>query len=330
MRSIRKLAVAVTALIVTVAVGSLGFAAIEGMAPLDALYMTVITLSTVGYGEVQPLHAAGRVLAMAIIFIGVVLTAYIAATLGQIVIEGQLKEVFGRKKMDSRIKKLKDHSIIAGFGRVGRQVASEFARTKAPFVVVEKEPNTIRRLIDSDYLFVEGEATDEYVLKDAGIERARTLVSTLPDEAHNVYLTLTARHMNHDLNIIARADFEEGEKKLMRAGANHVVSPHVLGGIRMAMSALRPNVGDFMHMTSPGIGNLSIEEMVIPEGCALSNKSIADSRLKQQYGVTIIGLKKPGGIMTITPGPDVVLNDGDTLVLLGPNEKLEKLYNHVN
>jgi voltage-gated potassium channel len=324
-RTARKLAVSAFALMLVVTSGSAGFVVIEGMAPLDAVYMTVITLSTVGYGEVQPLHPAGRVLAMAVIAFGVVLGAYTAATLGELIIEGKLKEMFGRKKMDIRIRKLEGHTIIAGFGRVGRRVAAEFVRTGAPFVVIEKEPIAVHSLLDTDCLFVEGDATSETALAEAGIAGARNLISTLPDEAHNVYLTLTARHLNRSLNIIARADHEEGEVKLIRAGANHVVSPHMLGGIRMVMSALRPNVGDFMHMTSHGVGDLSIEEMVVAKSSRLSDKTIADSRLKQDFNVTILGLKKPGQKMSITPGPETVIGEGDTLILIGSNDQLEKL-----
>jgi voltage-gated potassium channel len=327
---IRNVGLTLVALALVVAFGTIGFAFIERMSLLDALYMTVITLSTVGFGEISPLHPAGRIFAMFLIAFGVALGAFTATTIGQIVLEGQLKQMFGRKKMETRIKKLSGHYLIAGFGRVGRQVACEFASRNVPFLVVEKEPDAIRRLDSEGFLFIEGEATEEDTLRRAGIERARTLISTLPDEAHNVYLTLTARHMNPELNIIARADYEDGETKLMRAGANHVVSPHVLGGARMAMASLRPNVLDFMHMTTLGEGELSIEEIVIPKDCQLAGKSLVESQLKDNYGVTIIGIKKHGGRMTIAPGPGTVLGELDTLVLIGPTDDLERLGKDLN
>lgn len=179
--------------------------------------------------------------------------------------------------------------------------------------------------MDYGYLFLEGEATSDEVLFEAGIDDAHTLVSTLPDEAQNVYLTLSARHINQDLNIIARADYEEGERKLVRAGANHVVSPHIIGGERMAMASLRPHVVDFMHMASLGKGGLSIEEIVIPEGCKIADKTVLESGLKDDYGVTVIGIKKQDGPMSIAPGPKAVLQSNDTLVLIGSNEDLERL-----
>lgn len=227
--------------------------------------------------------------------------------------------------MEGKIRKMSGHYIIARYGRVGRQVAQQFDKRKVPFVVVEKNDDEISRPAAEGFLFLQGEATDDSVLRQVGIEAAKTLISTLPDEAQNVYLTLTARDINKDLNIIARADFEEGEKKLLRAGADHVVSPHVLGGQRMAMASLRPNVVDFMQMTVLGEGGLSIEELVIPENCPLEGKTLVESQLKQEYGVTIIGIKKASGKMIIAPAPETILNESDILVLIGPTEDLERL-----
>lgn len=176
-----------------------------------------------------------------------------------------------------------------------------------------------------DILLSRGEATDDDLLRSAGIERAKTLISTLPEEAQNVYLTLTARELNPKLNIIARADFDDGEKKLMRAGADHVVSPHVLGGTRMAMASLRPNVVDFMQMTALGDSGLSIEELKLPKGGRLTGKTLIDSKLKSDYGVTLIGIKKEGKSMEIAPGTDTILDDHDILVLMGRTDDLERL-----
>ena len=329
-RHVRRLAVAVAALVGVVAIGTVGFIFIEGMSTLDAFYMTIITLSTVGYGEVKPLHPLGKGLAMFIIIYGVGVGAYAATALGQMVIEGQFKEMFGRKKMNTKIGHLSNHYIIAGFGRVGQQVAQEFSRRGVPFVVIERDESSLKRLFSCGYLVVEGEATTDETLLAAGIDRARTLISTLPDEAQNVYLTLSARDMNKDLSIIARADVEGGEKKLMRAGANHVVSPHVIGGQRMAMASLRPNVVDFMHMTSTSNEGLSIEEIVIPVGSPLSGKTLIESNLKENYGVTIIGIRRPSGKFDIAPGPKVTLVETDTMVVIGPDEGLERLGKDLN
>lgn len=325
--SVRKLRLAIVLLLVIVVFGVLGFIMVEEYSPLEALYMTVITLSTVGFGEVRELDAAGRVFAIILIGLGVSLGAYTLSIIGQIVLEGQLREFYGRRKMRKRIENLSDHIILAGYGRVGRRVAREFAQRNAQFVVIEMDAKAVEDLVAVGHLFVEGSATDDDVLREAGIDRARTLISTLPDEAQNVYITLTARYMNKDLNIIARADLEGGERKLLRAGANHIVSPHILGGQRMAMASLRPNVVDFMHTAALGEGGLSIEEMVVPSRSGLAGKTLADSRLKQDYNVTVIGIKKPREQMSIAPGPSTIMDEGDILVLIGPSEGLERLEN---
>ena len=322
---VQKLRMALVAMGLVITLGTAGFIVLERMNPLEALYMTVITLSTVGFREVRPLDPTGQLFAILLIVFGVALAGFTVSVIGQLVVEGELQEIFGRRKMENKIRKMSGHSIIAGYGRVGRQVAHEFKKRQVPFVVIEKRDEDTSRLLSEGLLFIQGEATDDDILRRAGIESAKTLISTLPDEAQNVYLTLTARDINKDLNIIARADFEDGEKKLFRAGANHVVSPHVLGGQRMAMACIRPNVVDFMHTTALGEGGLSIEEVVIPAKCRLEGKTLVESQLKQEYGVTIIGIKKTSGKMTIAPAPDTVLSESDILVLIGPTEGLERL-----
>lgn len=332
MNSGQKLRVAMVLITFIVLFGTFGFMGLEQMPFLDALYMTIITLSTVGFREVAPLHMSGKVFVIFLIMFGVAMAGFTASIIAQVVFEGQFKEYFGRRKMEKKIKRMKNHFIIAGYGRVGRQVAMEFKKKKVDFIVIEKDSEAIVSIYKDEVLFIQGEATTDDTLRAAGIENAKTLISTLPDEAQNVYLTLTARDMNHDLNIIARADYEDGIKKLKRAGANHVVTPHVLGGIRMAMASLRPNVVDFMQSTSLGEGGLSIEEMVVPEDCYFGGKTIMDSGLKQEYEITIIGIKKPQGELKIAPGPQTVLEPADILVLIGSDENLEKLsgkFNHV-
>jgi len=319
-----KLRLALGALVLIIIVGTIGLMALEDMGPLDALYMTVITLSTVGFGEIRPLHDSGRVFIIFLILFGVAVGGFMASAVGQWVLEGQFREMFGRRKMEQKIKKLTNHYIIAGFGRVGRMVAQEFDRRDIPFLIIERDSEAINQILNYGYMFVEGEATEDEILRQAKIEEANTLVSTLPDEAQNVYLTLTARDMCPHLHIIARADYDEGVKKLHRAGANHVVSPHVLGGIRMAMASLRPNVVDFMHSTSLGEGGLTIEEMVIPEGAELVGQSLLQSDLKKDFNVTVIGLKKKGQNMEIAPGSQTTFSAEDIVVLIGRHEDLER------
>lgn len=321
----KKLQLAFVTILIVVLAGVIGFSIFEDMTPLEALYMTVITLSTVGFGEIQPLHTSGRIFVIILIVVGVASATFTASTLGQVILEGQFRRLMGRRKMESKIKKLKDHFIIAGFGRVGRQVAKEYVDRKVPFVVIEKGEASLDHLNTLGYNYIAGEATEDETLISAKIKQAKVLVSTLPSEADNVYLSLTARHMNPELYIIARADNPGGERKLKRAGANSVVCPHILGGMRMAMSSLRPNVVDFMQMTSLGEEGLGVEEISVPVGCRFGGKSLMESGIKAEYGVTVIGIKKPDQKMQINPPPDATIFEKDILVLVGSRDELERL-----
>ena len=225
--------------------------------------------------------------------------------------------------MKSKIGKLSNHYIIAGYGRVGKEVAQAYVRRKVPFIVIESDNQTLNQLDAEGYLYVEGHAIEDSVLMEAQIDKAKVLVSTLPSEADNVYLALTARHMNPNLYIICRADHPDGEKKLKRAGANHVVTPHVLGGMRMAMASLRPNVVDFMQMTALGEAGLGIEEVTVPQGCRFDGQSLIDSKVKADYDVTIVGIKKPNKEIVISPPPTAIIETGDILLLVGATNRLE-------
>ena len=321
----KKLQLALFAILIVVLAGIVGFSIFENMEPLEALYMTVITLSTVGFREVQPLHTSGKIFVIILIVFGVASATFAASTLGQVILEGQIRRLIGRRKMESKIKKLKNHHIIAGFGRVGRQVAEEYVARNVPFIVIEKNQNSLDHLNTTDYNYIAGEATEDESLISAKIEQAKVLVSTLPSEADNVYISLTARHMNPELHIIARADNPGGERKLKRAGADSVVSPHILGGMRMAMSSLRPNVVDFMQMTSLGEEGLGVEEISVPVGCRFGGKSLMESGIKAEYGVTVIGIKKPNEKLQINPPPNATMLENDVLVLVGSSAELERL-----
>ncbi len=322
---VRKLMIGLIALFCLLLIGTAGFMIIEKMSPLEGVYMTVITLSTVGFGEVAPLHSVGRVFVIILIVSGVVAVTFTGSAIGQFVLEGELRNILGRRKMETDIKKLSNHFIIAGYGRVGKKVGEEYSRRKASFVVIEQNEKVCADLESENIPHVKGPATEDEILLAAGVERARALVSTLPNEADNVYLALTARHMNSKLFIIARADQPEGEKKLKRAGADSVISPHILGGIRMAMASLRPNVVDFMQMTASETTGLGFEEVQVPPNCRFSGKTLIDSGIKAEYGVTVIGIKKSGQTMQINPAPTAMIESGDILVLVGANDKLERV-----
>jgi len=319
----RKLIISLLIIITLLVGGTIGLSILEGLHVIDALYMTIITISTVGFGEVKTLSSSGRVFIMILIVFSVATVALSASALGQFILEGQLRKIMGRRKMQTKIKKISKHCIIAGFGRVGRQVVEVFLQRKVPFVVIEKDNAALNQLDAEGHLYVEGTATEDDALLSAGVERAKVLVSTLPEESDNVYLALTARHMNSKLHIICRADNPSGETKLKRAGANYVVSPHILGGLRMAMASLRPHVVDFMQMTTAGGSEIGIEEIEVPENSNLKHKSLIESKIKSEFGVTVIGIKKKSGDMKINPPPDEVVEGGDILLLVGTSDQLE-------
>ncbi len=320
----RRLIISILIIAMIMIVGSIGFMIIEHMTPINSLYMAVITVSTVGFGEVAPLSEEGRLFVVFLIIFSVIAVTTAASSLGQVIIEGQLRSVLGRRKMKSKIKNLSEHHIIAGYGRVGRQVADAYTQRKVPFIVVENNNDAINRLEADGHIYIEGEAIEDEALIRAGVERAKVLVSTLPSESDNVYMALSAREMNKDLHIICRADHPDGEKKLKRAGANHVVSPHILGGMRMAMASLRPNVVDFMQMTTMSDAGLGIEEIVLPTSSRFVGKSLIDSKIKADYGITVIGIRRGDTPLKINPSPTESLNGNDILLLIGSTDNLEK------
>ncbi|MBD3168407.1 MAG: potassium channel protein [candidate division Zixibacteria bacterium] len=306
--------------------GTLGFYLIEGWNFLDSLYMTITTLSMVGYGEVHPLTDNGKIFAIILIVFGIVAVTYIIGIIARFIIEGQLQKLMGKSRMEKQINKLRGHYIICGYGRVGSFVCREFQHRRVPFVVVEKEPGLIEQLQSTDIIFYEGDATEDDVLKSVGIERARGLVSTLASEADNVYLALSARHLNPDLYITCRADSLEAEKKIQRAGADRVVSPYVIGGLRMALATLRPNVIEFLHVSaSSPEGNFRIEELLVKENSPVANKKLKDTDIRAKLGLIVIGIRKPDKTIIRNPSAETIIEPGDIIILLGDAMQLEKL-----
>ncbi len=322
-----KLRLALIFLVLVVSTGTIGYALIEHWPLFDSLYMTIITLATVGYGEIRPMSEAGRAFTMFLIVFGAFNIGFIAAALAQLVLEGQLMALLGKRKMEKRVQRLKNHIILCGYGRVGKQVAQEFSRLKVPFVILEQDHTIIPDPRSSDLMFIQGNAADDEVLEQAGIKQARAVVSTLPDDADNVYLSLTARQINPELMIIARAESDLAKRKLHRAGADRVISPHELGGMQMAMATLRPNVVDFMRLATfdPSHQGLSIEEIPIRHKSALTGKSLIETAIKTKYDTIVVGLRKNSGEVVFNPPGETIMEAGDILVALGEAAKLERL-----
>ncbi len=320
-----SLAIIVAALAAILLAGTLGFHLIEGWRFLDALYMAVITLSTVGFGEVHPLSDAGRLFVMCYIVAGVGLVTYTVGTLTKMVVEGEIQQLFGRRRTMTKINKLRDHYIICGYGRIGQMVAAEFERRPIPFVVIENNSEKAMRQ-PPDFPILVGDGTEEEVLLAAGIERAKGLVTVLHSDASNLFVTLSAREINPKLFIIARYEEERTKNKLLRAGADKVVSPYIIGGTRMAMAVLRPAVIDFIELAtqSESLG-LQMEEVLVPGNSPLLGTHLKDSGIRSSLDIIIVAIKKRSGHMEFNPSADTIIGEGDRMIAIGETSQLQKL-----
>jgi voltage-gated potassium channel len=322
----RPVIIALVALFVLNCVGVIGYMTIARMGFLDALYMTVITLTTVGYREVQELDTAGRIFTMLLLVVGLGIVFYSATLIARGIIEGEIQRAFGRRKVQRQIAQVSDHYIVCGFGRMGRIVCKELVAKPVPFVVVERDPEGLRYAEDAQFLCVEGDATEDAVLLEAGIKRARGLVAALSTDSDNVYVVLSARELNPNLLIVARAEDDRSERKLLHAGATRVVSPYVIGGHRMAHSLLRPAVLDVIDLATHYRSiELQIEEVAVAKGGFADGQTLQESGIRESLGIIVIAIKKPNGEMIFNPLPDARLEAGDRLVLMGQSGNLREL-----
>ncbi len=297
---------------------------LEGAKFLDALFMTVITITTIGYEEYVPLSDLGRIFTIFLALGGAGFFFYILALFSEVMVSKTIENLWGKKIM-KQISQLKDHCILCGFGRIGRYIY-EFIKEELPVVVIEKNPEILKELEEKRVLHLEGDATSEETLIKAGIERAKYLVAVLGEDAENVYIVLTARNLNPNLYIVARADNPKVEKKLYQAGANRVLLPYIIGARKMALSLLKPNVMDFMEIASPELQmDLQIEEIYVEEGSTLANKSLAESKIRELTNAIILAIKRASGEMVFNPSSQETILGGDILIALGERKKLEIL-----
>lgn len=318
-------------LLLIIILGTLGYYAIENWNLLNSLYMTVITISTVGFKEVGELSNEGKILTLFLIIGGVGVGAYTFGSITQIMVEGEIRKIFGRRKLEKQIRDLKEHFIVCGFGRIGSTVSREFAAEKQPFVIIEKDHNIIQRIDHEGFLYIEGDATSEEILLRAGILRAKAVIAAAPTDVENVYITLTARELNPKLFILARGDDELSEKKLLRAGANKVISPYFIGGLRMAQAILRPNVMDFIEIaTQRQHLELQLEEIKTSPSSKLINTTLKDSEIRKDLGLIIVAIKNEQGKMIFNPQPETVIKEGDVLIALGEKKELKQLEKMLN
>ncbi len=326
MNPVRQLKISLAVLLLLITLGTAGYMVLERWNLLDSLYMTVITLATVGFREVRDLSDPGKVFTIVLIIFGVSVLGFTLGKLAQIMLEGQFQRFIGRRMVEKRIESLKDHYIVCGYGRIGSLICREFAARPLPFVVVENNPEVIDKLESEGHACIRGNATEDETLLNAGILRAKGLVSSVTSDTENVYITLTARGLNPDLFILARAGEEGSEVKLKRAGATKVISPYHIGGSRMAQAILRPNVVDFIEIaTGGGHLDLQMEEIDIPEGSYCVGQNLQGTGFRKQTGVIIVGIKKATGRMVFNPDSNTQIDARDTLIILGEQASIAKL-----
>jgi voltage-gated potassium channel len=316
----------VVLLIGVVAGGTAGYSLIEGWNLWDSLYMTVISVTTAGYKEVHPMGRGGELFTMIVLTVGVATVLYTFSFLMARLVEGDLQARWTTRRRERMLDDLDKHFIICGFGRMGQIIAREFSRQSVPFVIIERDGERMQGAIDLGYLAVEADASSETVLGRVRIERARGLIAAVSTDAENVYTVLTARLLHPGLFIIGRAETDDAKTKLIRAGADRVLSPYQIGGLQLAQTALRPAVVDFVQLaTSSDNLDLNMEQVRIAEGAALAGHTILEGNLRQRFGVVVIGIQRADGKMEFNPAPDVAMRAGDFLVVLGKADNLREL-----
>ena len=303
--------------------GTIGYIVIEGWSFMDSFYMTIITLSTVGYREIRELSQVGKWFTITLIIGGVGTMLYALSTGAKFILEGELQEIYGRRRLEKKIKELDDHYIICGYGRMGKIIARELKNEKVKLVAIEKTPTIHAK---EEAFVITGDATQDDILKEVGIERARGLITVLPTDAENLYVVLSAKGLNPNLFIVARAGEEGSEQKLLRAGADRVISPYHIGGLRIAHTVLKPAVVDFIELaTKRGNIDLQLEEIAIPNLSDYSGLSLDQCGFGKELGVIIVAIKKPNGDMKFNPTYLTLIEPGDTLIALGEVSKLKVL-----
>jgi voltage-gated potassium channel len=322
----KRFILAVCIIVLVISFGTAGYMVIEGWNFLDALYMTIITLTTVGFKEIHDLTLNGRLFTIVLLMGGVGTVFYALGIGAKVIIEGELQEIYGRKRVEKRLKDLKDHYIVCGYGRMGKIIARELSQEKLKFTIIEKNEVIADPDEKEGLLILQGDATRDDLLKRVGIERAKCLISVLPTDAENLYVVLSARGLNPHLLIVARAGEEGSEQKLLRAGADRVVSPYHIGGLRIAHTVLKPAVVDFIeYATKSGHIDLQIEEITIQQGSGLAGNTLDQCGIGRELGIIIVAIKHQNGEMKFNPTFRTVIEAGDTLIAVGETSKLEIL-----
>jgi len=321
-----RLLLIASVLLATVAGGTLGFIFIEGYPPFDAFYMTIITISTVGYAEVHPLSHAGRVFNSFLIFFGVTIMLLAVGGMTQAIIELELNQYFGKRRNKKMIDKLHDHYIICGFGRVGRGAAAELQRAGVPFVVVDKNEDRAEWAMKEGMLAALADATDDETLRDAGVLRAKGLIATLQSDADNLFVILSAKALKPSLVVSARVAAEQTERKMRLAGADYVFAPYDMTGYRMAQVMLKPHVFQFIDFTTKNMGlDVGIEQVQVGVSSEFASRSLQELQLRRELGVIVLAIRKSDGRMLFNPPAEASIEGGDYLIVMGEPANLQRL-----
>ncbi len=307
--------------------GTFGYMLFENTGFWDGLYLTIITIFTVGYGDMVPIYPAGKVFTVFLVVTSVSFVMYSFSKITERMIEGELRGIFKRREMNRKIERLSAHYIICGYGRIGKEIARILNEYGRPFVVIENNEQKISSLEQAGFLHLSGEAADDDVLLNSGINRAKGLVSVVSTDADNLYITLTARGLNSDLYIMSRSSGEAGVRtKLLRAGASKVISPHSIGARRMAQIIVRPTVTDFIDViTQASDLGLAMEELLVEEHSPLVGKTLVNAEIRQRFDIIVVAIKREDGSMLFNPKPDVQIMGRDTLVALGKADSVTRL-----
>jgi voltage-gated potassium channel len=323
-----RLGIVLLLIVSIILVGTIGYSAIEGYALLDAAFFTVITLSTVGYGYIETLSPPGKIFTAFLILFGLGTLAYGLHSMTEFIIEGQLHTYFRRSKMEKRIRKIENHYIVCGLGQTGRSIVEELQHGHYDFVVVDKNEEALKGLPDTrNLLFYQGDATEDTTLEACGVERAQGLLAALDSDVDNLFIVLSAREKNPNIRVVARATNDAAVSKMIRAGADNVIAPNQLGGLRMASLMLRPHVVSFLDVTARSRGgNLRLEEVTIGANSRVCGMTLQDAALPQKTGLIVIAIRnQETGEFVYNPRSDTKLECGDVIIVLGDADQMERL-----